>query len=150
MGRPRRPAGENQPGGEAPAGGGVPPVPALAGDESHEMALPEQPGPSLEYIINREAKEDFPDVPFITETLVPPVAQALGLVYGVACEMPSAYLWVGLALFGLTVLSCFLHGARRTSRRVRLDLMTTPAAGTALETLPLGPGESRPVGLEPA
>jgi hypothetical protein len=148
-GRPRRPAGDNQPAGVPPAGDVAGPEPGARGDVGHEMALPETPGPSLEYYLNQEAKEDFPDVPLVTETIVPPVASWLGLVYGVACEMPSLYLWVGLTLFGLTVISCYLHAARRTSRRVRLDLITTRATGTALETLPLGPGEGRPLSVEP-
>jgi hypothetical protein len=149
VGRPRRPAGENQPPGAPPGGEAAAPGPGAAGDAGHEMTLPDTPGASLEYYLTREAKEDFPDVPLVTDTIVPPVASALGTAYGVACEMPSLYLWVGLALFGLTVISCYLHAARRTSRRVRLDLIPTPAPGTALETLPLGPGEGRPVSVEP-
>ena len=149
MAGPRRPGGGNQPPGMPPMGEGAAPAPAEAGAGAHEMALPETPSKVLEYYITQEAKDDFPDVPLVNDTLVPPVASGLGTAYGIACAMPSAYLWVGLALFGLTVLSCYLHAGRRTSRRVRLDLIPTPAAGTALETLPLGPGEGRPMSVEP-
>ena len=134
--------GEGEPAGPGPAPRGGP------GPRSHEMALPETPGKVLEYYIVEEAKEDFPDVPVISERIAPPVASWLGEAYGVACNMPGVYLWVALALLGLTVISWWLRGSRSTSRRARVELHAAP--GTAQETLPLGPGEARPISVEPA
>jgi hypothetical protein len=145
MGGDRGP-GLNPPGGVAPAGA-APPVDA--GAPSHEMALPESPGKLLEYNIVQEAKQDLPDVPVVSDKVIPQVAWGLGQAYDVAYNMPGSYLWVALALFGLTVISCFLHTPRRRSRRGQVSLHAYPG-GPGAETLPRGPGEARPVPVEPA
>ena len=152
--RPRRPregaAGEDQPPAAPRGRGGAPRgQAAAAGGGPHQMIVPETPGRILEYDLVREARQEFPEVPAVADA-VAPVASGLGQAYDLACNMPGLYLWVALVLFGLTVLSCFLHGSRRTSRRVRLDLVAPPAAGPAQETLPLAPGEGRPLTVEPA
>jgi hypothetical protein len=144
----QRPPAEGQPAGPVRGEGARPEAGGGPTPRTHEMALPETPGKVLEYYLVQEAKDDFPDVPVISKTIVPPVASWLGEAYGVACCMPGVYLWVALALLGLTVISWWLRGSRSTSRRARVDLLATPGAGQ--ETLPLAPGESRPLGVEPA
>jgi hypothetical protein len=127
--------------GGAPGGG--------ARNLPEETKIAGQPGDVLDYDFQNELKEDFGEVPVVTDRIVPAVGNGMKYAYNLACNMPSTYLWVGLVLLVLTALSWVLHSGRRTSRRARLDLMMAPASAHAQETLPLNP-EDRPLGVEPA
>jgi hypothetical protein len=109
------------------------------------------PGEVLEFRIKTEAHNDLgDDVPFVTEQVLPPVLAQVRHVYDLSCNMPSSYIWAGLVMLALTAISCFLHRGHRSSRRVRIELTAAPASPHAQETLPLGPGDARPLSVEPA
>jgi hypothetical protein len=161
----RRPGGPRLGGGGPPGAPGGPPrldpaqVGGGIGKNGGLQIAPDQTvggssGEVLEYTLNEEAHsvlgKENAATEFLTERVVPPVAWGLGQAYTLACNMEGTYFWLALILLGLTLISAYLHRARRASRRLRIELTAAPSSPHAQETLPLGPGDARPLNIEPA
>jgi hypothetical protein len=140
------------PGGPGGQGLPLPPGAQEADPPLHSVGgtVKGSPGEVLERALATEVRDDFGTVPVLSEQVIPWIGSNARFVYDLTCNLPSTYLYVGLFVFTLTVISWFLHRPRRSSRWARIELSTAPASMQAQETLPLGPGDARPLNIEPA